>query len=190
MSGVGGNLFSTMSVLKGISVGNGGCIFGLLGAMHVDIVFSIMHENPPKKEHDTNTSQEEHDKNGDIEEDVSTSTTNEEDDDEDTVEEVEDTHIIQSSCIVLGFLVGVWLTSITRIVYPNSLRMHKDWSVFYGGMMSGLAVGLVWEFFVSLRLRQNRMVVRVTYGFLFVAVPFLFECLLSIETSQSILKVM
>lgn len=195
-----------MYVPTAISVGSGGCIFGLLGAMHVDIVFSVIHEHFLKKRnaHDEEQEEDEEDKE------------NEDDDYEDEEEnallldkveaEVEGnkeqhvekegdplqhSYVLRSSYIILGFLGGVSVTTLMGILYPQSLKMQKDWAVLYGGMMSGLIVSLVWQFCTAaIRARKRYMVNRIFFAFLIVVVPFAFDCYFSLEVTHSLLKIM
>ena len=188
--GIGGNIFGTLYVPTAISVGSGGCIFGLLGAMHVDIVFLVIHEHFLKK---SNTEEEENEDDEEEENALLLGRVEAEGSKEYVEKEggpLQNSYVLRSSYIILGFLGGIAVSTLMGILYPQSLKMQKDWAVLYGGMMSGLIVSLLWQFCIAIRARKRYMVKRVFFGFLIVAVPFAFDCFFSLEISHTLLKIM
>ncbi len=162
--------------------------------MHVDIVFSIIHghlEADDRDDDDKDNEEEEEEEHNDDDALADSLLLFDDNDSEQNRNEkpnqkLQDRYILRSTYIILGFLGGVSATTLMGFFYPQSLRIQKDWAVLYGGMISGLIVGLVWQLCESLRARERDMTIRVLYGFLIVVVPFLFDCFFSLELSHSI----
>ena len=195
--GIGGNVFGTIYVPSAISVGSGGSIFGLLGAMHVDVIFSFFHEQSQKKTNYVLDQDTDNNESGDDEESFlqlsgdSDYSDDEEEDKDEVKRTAHDIYVTRSSSIILGFLCGVLAMALIGIYYPqSSLSKEKDWAVLYGGMISGLFIGLVWQLYISIKARERRMTTHVLCGFFIIVIPFIFDCFLSLKVSQSILNIM
>lgn len=169
IKGIGGNVFGTLSTPDAISVGSGGCIFGILGALHVDMIHSIIEANFHKEQSNCNSDEEDGDSDS------------ESDDPE------EDSFIFYSTFIVLGFLGGIVITTVMGVISPTSSRFAKDWSVLYGGMISGMITGLLWHLCSSLIIKEEKSKrggFRVIYALVVVIVPFLLDCFLSLQVTK------
>ena len=172
--GICGNIFSTFSTPDAISIGSGGCIFGVLGMMHVEMVHSIidLHFLEAQNEDDNEKfliEDEENDKKEDEEEDL---------------------YIYHSAFIVLGFLGGLVFTFFTSCISSQTPRLAKDWSVLYGGMISGMILGLIWYLCSSFPwttspecvLSKRRL--KVFSILVLIIVPFMMEAFLSLQVSR------
>jgi membrane associated rhomboid family serine protease len=164
-SGICGNIYGTQFDI--ISVGSGGCILGMLGAMHVEIIYSIMYASIKEDnyEHNIDDSESENDGKGE-KEDLIVSFTS----DDENIDSEEDTYLIRSTCMILGLTLGIFVTTMIGIIFPNNETAQKDWSVLYGGMISGMAISLLWNFCVSFRKSGPREI-RVAHGLVLLVVP-------------------
>ncbi len=142
MLGVGGNIFSTFST-NAVSVGNGGCIFGMLGAMHAEMIFAFFEKGFRSAGEDGEDGEDDED----------------EVDEEQLVEkqgEKEEVYLLRSSWIVIGLLFGVCTSTIVEFL-PQNNRFEKDWSVLYGGMISGVIIGFFWNLFATMVSSKKSM---------------------------------
>lgn len=177
-SGIGGNIYGTQ--FDAISVGSGGCILGMLGAMHVEIIHSIMYASIKEDNHEHNIDDSESESDGKGEtEDLKVSFSS----DDEHIYSEEDTYIIRSTCIILGLLLGICVTTMIGIIFPNNETAQKDWSVLYGGMISGMTINLVWNFCVSFRKNRPREI-RVAHGLVLLVVPSLLNYFFSSQLSH------
>eukprot|EP01083_Nonionella_stella_P047612 127453_1 len=122
LSGIGGNIHSSFAdEPSAISVGNGGSILGLLGAIHVDLLTTILLQK-----------------------------------DQISCISPFEKSFVNITYIVVGISIGLFTTFIaewfvsddgTGVVRDSRLTYHKDWSVLYGGMLSGMIVTCIWNLY-------------------------------------------
>ena len=118
--GVTGNLYSTYWEPNSTSVGNGACIFGLLGAVYIDFMSSVFYFHRQKnKTNELNPI-----------------------DDPCFIRSV-----VVSSGMLLGLLLTHTMQSLN--MKQNVLSLEKDWGVLYGGMLGGICCGIMSNAFSS-----------------------------------------
>jgi len=184
LSGIGGNIFGTFLAPSAISVGSGGCIFGMLGAMHSEMILLILHQHYNEGCSYDHIDDEQDDElvlpwisnnnKDEMEDDKSQGANSDADADDDV-------YFFHSTLIVLGFLVGIVLTTVMGIFFPDSPRMSKDWSVLYGGMISGMVIGVLWHFCTSFLVieeerRRTKINLQVLCVMLLLLIPILLDC--------------
>ena len=152
--GIGGNLYGLNSVIDSNSVGSGGCLVGLLGAVQVELVTSLLNGSFHKK------------RNGECKTNEATTQKME----ASKIKEEED-HAILCSIVVGGMLLGMF-TNITLEATYTSLPFRKDWSVLFGGMATGMVLNAFWIPFHS---RNWRMRIQVACGLVVLLLPFLMD---------------
>ena len=152
----------------------------MLGAMHVEIIHSIMYASIKEDNHEHNIDDSESESDGKGEtEDLKVSSSS----DDEHIYSEEDTYHIRSTCIILGLLLGICVTTMIGIIFPNNETAQKDWSVLYGGMISGMTINLVWNFCVSFRKNRPREI-RVAHGLVLLVVPSLLNYFFSSQLSH------
>jgi len=127
--GIAGNIFSLFAAPNVVSVGNGGCILGLVGAGIIELVFSLL--MPPK----TTTASNRTNPVSDIEDD---------DTSYDSGLECADSEIGSHLFIfLLGILSGMGLMTIFSHIFSGAIEMKRDWTTLYGGLLGGLIIGSI-----------------------------------------------
>ncbi len=123
-------MYSSFTQETATSVGNGGAMLGMLGALHADFVTNILFY---PYEHGCNTKTLLHDES-----------------------------YMVCAMTIIGLFIGIVTVMITEHMYSlndedygidrnNSENfeglngMHKDWSVLYGGMLTGTICAYIWN---------------------------------------------
>jgi membrane associated rhomboid family serine protease len=162
---MGGNIFGSLSSPTAVSVGSGGCIFGLLGAIHIEMICSILHARF-RSEFSKQEDNEDNKQEGDDDEEILAEMRNRQE------TESREAYMLRSAVIVLGLLAGICATTLIELISPNHTRLEKDWSVLYGGMISGMIIGLFWHFRLSMT-EDSSKVVRIMHALVILLVLFL-----------------
>jgi len=132
ISGIGGNIYGLDPAIDSSSVGSGGCLVGLLGAVQVELVASLLNGSFSKRT-TKGFKNNEH--------------TQAMEDSEIKAKEEED-HAIRCSIVVAGMLLGIF-TNVTLEATYTSLPFRKDWAVLFGGMVTGMVLNLLMRPFKS-----------------------------------------
>lgn len=192
VSGIGGNIFGTLSTPSAISVGSGGCIFGILGAMHIEMILLLLNQYFKEAcDDDDDDNDDGDDNNEEVDDKILQLTTNnnqvEMDYDEKSQDDADEFFFI-SGLIVLGFLGGIIFTTLMGIIFPNSQRMQKDWTVLYGGMTTGMVICILWHLRTSFIMvqgkdggRRTRRSIQLLCGMVLLFIPIVLDCLISLH---------
>lgn len=117
--GIFGNAFSTITEPNSVSVGNGASIFGLLGAIYVDLISALPKSNNKKP---VNAA------------------------DEMCFAQSALVSLGMLMGLIVIFVMHLFNVP-TRILGHDAIE--KDWSVLYGGMIAGILCGCVWDFGIT-----------------------------------------
>lgn len=125
--GVAPNIYSTLIYPSFVSVGNGGCILGLIGAISVE---TSIYEDDDLIEDELMTDEE----------------------DQTRLSTMIDQGVIGSDfpCILIfsfGIVIGLILVQLLYIYCFDSMDPTHDWPNLYGGIMMGMILGSMINFF-------------------------------------------
>ena len=121
--GVTASIYSTLSSPNVVSVGNGGCIIGLIGAISVEALCISLTDQYDLEVDDEVSVDEEHQ----VEFVVLC----------DRIHSMDDLSLISAFC--LGMLVGFLL--ILVFYWMGTIALKHDWSNLYGGLFGGVILG-------------------------------------------------
>lgn len=188
-TGIGGNIFSTLTTPSAISVGSGGSVFGILGAINIEMMHSLVALYFAKNQDSDCDDDDDDDDDGyeEVEEEEC-----EKNGSYDNDEYQEDLFIFHSTFIILGFLGGIMITTLIGFISPTNSAgfLAKDWSVLYGGMISGMIVGLIMYLF-ELLLKVMRKEKKINTNcwkelvvMVLIIIPFFLDCFFSLQLTR------
>jgi hypothetical protein len=186
LKGIGGNIFGILT--PAISVGGGGSIFGILGGMHVEMIYCII-QNHFNRHGDDDGGYKHHEESQ--EEAMEHVPREGEETVEINVTEEKNMHTLCSTLIVLGFLGGIIATTFMEIMSPDSSsRSQKDWNVLYGGMTSGMFVTFIWYLYISCMVKHGPKSIQIAYALVLLTVPFLFDFFFTLHQASKVFFIM
>ncbi len=101
----------------------------------------------------------------------------------------EDLFIFHSTFIILGFLGGIMITTLIGFISPTNSAgfLAKDWSVLYGGMISGMIIGFCFQLLSKVMKREKKINInrwKELIVMVLIIVPFFLDCFFSLQLTR------